>query len=134
MRDPFLNTILPFLANDLAARGGIEIIPCTCPAGGPCLGTEDDVEAEAIRTILVFGLSNDDDDSNSGPAAHLSDEDDLDDLDDEEEFEFELTPEGIAEIEREQDRQDVAHLGKIVDNMVYIVGMYSALVQHKVGA
>ena len=96
----------------------------------------DQVEDEPVTIIFISALNEDEDDNGSGPADQpLSDEDDLDDdLDDDEDFEFELTPEGIAEIEREQDRQDVAHLGKIVDNMVYIVGMYSALVQNKVGA
>lgn len=130
MRDPFLNTILPFLANDLAARGRIEIIPCTCPPGGPCLGTED----EPVTLVFIEALNDDEDDNGSAPAAEPGDDEFDEDFDDEEDFEFELTPEGIAEIEREQDRQEVAHLGKIIDNMVYIVGMHAALVQNKVGA
>lgn len=133
MRDPFITTVLPFLADDLAARGGIEIIPCTCPTNGPCLGTEDDLP----EIILVFQPVNEDEDDNgSGPADLPGDEDFDDDLDNDEddEFEFELTDEAIAEIEREQDRQEVAHLGKIIDNMVYIVGMHAALVQNKVGS
>jgi hypothetical protein len=132
MRHPF-TTVLPFLADELAAKAGIEIIPCTCPAGGPCLGLED----EPVATIMIFTAESDEDDNEGGASGLLDDPEDLDDdLDNDEDdnFEFELTPEGMAEIEREQDRQDVSHLGKIVDNMVYVVGMYSALVQNKVGA
>jgi hypothetical protein len=126
--------VLPFLADELAAKAGIEIIPCTCPAGGPCLGLED----EPVATILIFSVDSDEDDNDGGPSDPMGDEhdfdDDLDDDDDDEDFTFQLTPEGIAEIEREQDRQEVSHLGKVVDNMVYITGMYAALVQNKVGA
>jgi hypothetical protein len=132
MRHQF-TTVLPFLADELAAKAGIEIIPCTCPAGGPCLGLED----EPVATILIFTADSDEDDNEGGPSGLLDDPEDLDDdLDNDEDdnFEFQLTPEGIAEIEREQDRQEVSHLGKVVDNMVYITGMYAALVQNKVGA
>ena len=132
MRDPFLNTSLPFLANELAAKGGIDIF-CTCPPDGPCFGTED----EPVTIVFIQALNDDEDDNGSGPA-DLPNDDDLDDDfdadEDGEEFEFELTEEGQAELERVENREEVASLGKTIDNMVYIVGMYTALVQNKVGA
>ena len=122
MRDPFLNIALPFLADELAAKDGVEVEPCSCPTDGPCLGLEDGLEV-----ILVIQAMNDDA-GDPGPAGIDFEPPYHDSFDDE----FELTGEGQEEVERLENRDAVADLGKIIDNMVYVVGMYTALVQNKV--
>jgi hypothetical protein len=117
MRDPFLNIVLPFLADEMSKKG-VEIDPCTCPTDGPCLGTEDGPEA-----MLVIQAMNDDFGFDPAAAGFV-----MPDYTDD----FELTDEGAEELERQDNRDAVAHLGGIIDNMVYIVGMYTALVQNKV--
>ncbi|WLB04137.1 hypothetical protein [Bradyrhizobium elkanii] len=128
MRDPFFTTVLPFLADELAARGGIQIADCNCPAGGPCLGLED--EPDAI--VIIQAMNDDDFDDGSGaaePPYNPFDDNFDDDFDDDV-----ISEDELAAIEREENRQAVDHLGGVIDNMVYIVGMYTALVQNKVGA
>ncbi|BBB99684.1 MULTISPECIES: hypothetical protein [Bradyrhizobium] len=131
MRDPFFTTVLPFLADDLAARGGIQIADCNCPPDGPCLGLEDMPEV----VVIVQAMNDDDFDDGSGAAEPPYDPFD-DNFDDDDDFEDDdvISEEELAAIEREENRQAVDHLGGVIDNMVYIVGMYTSLVQNKVGA
>jgi hypothetical protein len=120
MRDKNLKTILPFLADDLVLRnGGLEILPCTCPPGGPCLGIEDE-PPDPDFVIVVNSVG----EAMSEPSWR-----DLDAGPDGFEPEFFVTEEGAEELERQDNRDAVANLGQIVDNMVYIVGMYTGLVQ-----
>ncbi|WP_316207503.1 hypothetical protein [Bradyrhizobium sp. SZCCHNR3118] len=144
MRDPFLNVVLPFLADELAKRG--ETPDCSCPSDGPCLGDEN----QPNIILVIQAMNADEDEGGFDPGSMgfmpfpgfttdqlLDDPDDLDDEDEVEDFEdgeFVITAEGIAELERQQKREAVEHLGKLIDNMVYIVGMYTSLVQGQVEA
>jgi hypothetical protein len=130
MRDQHLHTILPFLADDLAKRGGIEILPCTCPPGGPCLGSEDEASNDPDFVIIIDTL---------GQAMAEPSWRDLDTTQDSGlaglgEFAGSLfvTEEEEEELERQENRDAVSQLGGIIDNMVYIVGMYTSLVQKTV--
>ncbi|WFU52205.1 hypothetical protein QA639_21090 [Bradyrhizobium pachyrhizi] len=123
----------PLLADQIAARGGIEIADYNCPPGGPCLGLED---GPGIPDAIVFiqAMNSDDDFDNGSGAAEPPYHPSFDDEFDNDHDDDVLSDDEMKEIEREENRETVDHLGGIIDNMVYIVGMYTSLVQNKVGA
>jgi hypothetical protein len=122
MRDLSPLTVMPFLADEPAQRGGVEIIPCSCPEGGPCLGLKDapsSLDPDFVIIVNSVGDAMAEPSFDPGMAGF--------------EPSFFVTEEGLEEMEREEDRAQVEQLGEIIDNMVYIVGMYTGLVQDKVG-
>jgi hypothetical protein len=122
MRDPFLSAFLPMLAAGLNQSGAEALTPCGCPPGA-CLGLDGDDEASNDPTFVIIidtiGDIMSEPEMDAGAAGFDPDS-------------FELTDEAQEELERQDDRAQVEHLGTIIDNMVHIVGMYTALIQDKV--
>jgi hypothetical protein len=123
MRDPYLASVLPFLLSELAQRGAEEPAPCDCPPG-VWLGLNNDEASDDPDFIIIIDTLSDimserPDVLDAGPAGFDEDQ-------------FELTEEGQEELERQENRAEVEHLGKIIDSMVNIVGLYTVMVQEKV--
>jgi hypothetical protein len=118
MTDPYLSV---FVAAGLNHSGTDASSPCD-RAPGACLGLNDD-EAPSNPDFVVetIGDITPEQEIETGASAAGFDSGC-----------FEVTEEGEEELERRDNRVQVEHLGKIIDNMVHIVGMYTALLQDKV--